>query len=297
MKNSKLLSSLVRGKWMITFEESIAKTAIVEKLMNGDFIADEYTRILSEEKPLLNAILAASGMGGSFDDAPKGSIAIIPICGTMLKYGTYCSYGTEEIAAEITKAANHRNIDAIVLDIDSGGGAVDAIAPLVDAIEKCSKPVVASCDLCASAAYWTATSCDRIIANNNISSEFGSIGVMMSFQDMIPYYKEMKINTHEIYSNHSEYKNRPFQLAKEGKYDEIKTEELDPLAIKFQTQVKTARGEKLNTEIPGILQGKMFGPENAKAYGLIDEIGNLDIAVQIARDLSKNALVNKFLKS
>jgi protease-4 len=296
MKNSKLLTCLIKGKWMITHEESIAKAAIVKKLMDGDFIAEDYSKMLSEEKPLMNAILAASGMGGSFDDAPKGSTAIIPIGGTMLKYGTYCSYGTEEIAAEITKAANHRNIDAIILDIDSGGGAVDAIAPLVDAIEKCSKPVVASCDLCASAAYWAATACDRIVANNNISAEFGSIGVMMSFQDVEPYYKDMGVITHTIYSNHSDYKNKPFQLAKEGKYDEIKTEELDPLAIKFQSQVKTSRGEKLNTEIPGILQGRMFGPEEAKAYGLIDEVGNLDTAVQIARDLTRSALVNNYLK-
>lgn len=281
---------------MISYPESIANAAIVKKLLDRDFVAEEYTKILSESKPLLSEILASSGMGGSFDEAPKGSVAIIPIGGTMLKYGTYCSYGTEEIAAEITKAANHRNIDSIILDIDSGGGAVDAIAPLVDAIAKCTKPVIASCDLCASAAYWTATACDRIVANNNISSEFGSIGVMMSFQDVEPYYKEMGIVQHTIYSTHSDYKNKPFQLAKEGKYDEIKTEELDPLAIKFQNQVKSSRGEKLNAEIPGILQGRMFGPEDAKAHGLIDAIGTLDTAIEIARDLSRNALVNNYLK-
>ncbi len=281
---------------MISFEESMAKHAIVRKLMDGDYLAEEYSKILSENKPLMDSILASSGMGGSFDDAPKGSIAIIPIGGTMLKYGTYCSYGTEEIAAEITKAANHRNIDAIILDIDSGGGAVDAIAPLVDAIERCNKPVVASCDLCASAAYWTATACDRIVANNNISAEFGSIGVMMSFQDAEPYYKEMGVINHTIYSNHSADKNESFELAKKGEYDKIKSEMLDPLAIKFQTQVKAARGEKLNTEIPGIISGKMFGPEDSKAYGLIDEIGNIDTAVQIARDLSKSALIDNYLK-
>ena len=296
MKNSKLLSSLVRGKWMITYADAIGGTGVVRKLLEGDYSSEEYDSILSERKPISSAVISASGLGGSFDNAPKGSTAIIPIIGTMLKYGTWCSYGTEEIAEEIAKAANHKNIDSIVLDMDSGGGAVDAIAPLVYEIEKCTKPVVASCDLCASACYWTASACDRIIANNNISSEFGSIGVMMAFQDMVPYYEEMKIKSHVIYSNHSEYKNRPFELAKQGKYDEIKTEELDPLAIKFQNQVKNARGQKLNTEIPGILKGRMFGSEQAKEYGLIDEIGNLDRAVQVARELSVNALVNNYLK-
>ena len=52
----------------------------------------------------------------------------------MLKYGTMCSYGTTEIAAVIKQAVSAPNISSIILDMDSGGGAVDAIAPLVDAI-------------------------------------------------------------------------------------------------------------------------------------------------------------------
>ena len=52
----------------------------------------------------------------------------------MLKYGTYCSYGTTEYAALIRDAADSANISSVLCDIDSGGGAVDAIAPLVDAI-------------------------------------------------------------------------------------------------------------------------------------------------------------------
>ncbi len=207
--------------------------------------------------------------------------------------------GTEEIAAEIRKAAAHKNIDAVVLDIDSGGGAVDAVAPMTQAIDDCKaagKPVVAHCDLCASAAYWVGAQCNRIIAANNISSEFGSVGVMMTFQDMEPYYEKMGVKFHSIYAPESNYKNLPFELAKKGEYEKIKTEVLSPLARKFQNQVRNKR-ENLNAEVEGILAGRMFDAENAKTYGLIDSIGNLAKAVEIAKDLASASVINNYLNT
>ena len=120
----------------------------------------------------------------------------------MLKYGTYCSYGTMEYADLIREAADSSNISSVLCDIDSGGGAVDAIAPLVDAIlyaRSKGKAVVAHCDLCASAAYYAASYCNEIIASNTISAEFGSIGVMMSFPDYAKYYESAGIKMHTIY--------------------------------------------------------------------------------------------------
>ena len=88
--------------------------------------------------------------------------------------------------------AHSANSSSVFCDTHSGGGAVDAIAPLVDAIlyaKSKGKAVVAHCDLCASAAYYAASYCDEIIASNTISAEFGSIGVMMSFPDYAKYYE------------------------------------------------------------------------------------------------------------
>jgi protease-4 len=226
-------------------------------------------------------------------------VAIIPLRGTMIKYGTMCSYGADEIAAAIDEAAANKKVTGIVLDIDSGGGAVDAVAPLVDAIRRAKaarKPVVACCDLCASAAYWTACECNEIMAANSISSEFGSIGVMMSFPDYAKYYEKEGIKVHTIYSNLSTYKNAPFEAAKLGKYDDIKTEELDPLARKFQANVRAKRAGKLNEDIEGILSGKVFYAEDALKHGLIDSIGTLDRAVERVRELAAEANINQYIK-
>ena len=209
-----------------------------------------------------------------------------------------CAYGADEIAEAIDEAAADKKVMGIVLDIDSGGGAVDAVAPLVDAIRRTKamgKPVVACCDLCASAAYWTACECNEIMAANAISSEFGSIGVMMQFPDYAKYYEKEGIKVHTIYSNLSTYKNAPFEAAKKGEYESIKAEELDPLARKFQANVRAKRAGKLDENVEGILNGKVFYAEDALKNGLIDSIGTLDRAVSRVREIAAEMNISNYI--
>ena len=121
---------------------------------------EKYTKILSGISPLQQLSYEGESL---YDKTPIGSTAIIPVKGTLIKYGTFCSYGADEIAEQIRSAALHKNISSLVLDIDSGGGACDAVAPICSAIEdvrKAGKAVVASCDLAASAASVSYTHLD-----------------------------------------------------------------------------------------------------------------------------------------
>lgn len=302
MAFSNLYSAICRGKWFVSFREAEANLAFVQKLMDKGMTSQGEDQ-LSERKPLCATFIEAGSVvaktSQSFSDAPSGAAAIIPIHGTMLKYGTYCAYGTTELADQIREAADSSNISSVILDIDSGGGAVDAIAPIVDAISFArskGKAVVAHCDLCASAAYYAACYCDEIIASNEISSEFGSIGVMMSFPDYAKYYEELGIKIHTIYSNLSDYKNAPFEAARKGDYKAIKDEELDPLARDFQNAVQTNR-ENLKKETEGILRGRMFYAHDAIAVGLCDSIGPLSFAIERAQSINAQATVNNYINS
>lgn len=297
---SKLYHSLLSMKFFVDLRQVDALSMLVSKYLErdvNDFTAEKY----SDEHPLEPKMVAASipSMSAGGQQQSEGrKIAIIPLHGNMIKYGTMCAYGADEIAEAIDKASDDAKVMGLVLDIDSGGGAVDAIAPLIDAIGRSQakgKPVVASCDLCASAAYYVAIHCDEVMANNTISSEFGSIGVMMSFPDYAKYYEKEGIKVHTIYSNLSTYKNQPFELAKEGKYDLIKAEELDPLARKFQQVVKTQRQGKLDEKVEGILAGKVFFAEDALKHGLIDSIGSEAKAVERCRELVAAASINDYI--
>jgi protease-4 len=302
MAFSSLYSAVCRGKWFISFRDVEANLILVDKLLERG-ITKEDAEKRSDVEPI-PVLLSTGGKeaksGNGFADAPKDSTAIIPIHGTLLKYGTYCSYGTTELADILRQAAESSNISSVLLDIDSGGGSVDAIAPLVDAIQYAQskgKSVVAHCDLCASAAYYIASYCDEIIASNQISSEFGSIGVMMSFPDYAKYYEREGVKVHTIYSSLSDYKNAPFEMAKEGKYEMIREEELDPLARDFQENVKANRGNKLKLDTTGLVRGRMFYAKDAIAVGLADAIGTLDFAIQRAREIPREVCINEYINS
>lgn len=298
---SHLYSAVMRGKWFIDLRDVESSHKILEQVLTGA-ASDKLGEELSTRKPLVMQVIAGTEMkvGKHFsDDLPEESVAVIPVHGTMLKYGTYCAYGTTEIADLIYEAANNPKISGVVLDMDSGGGSVDAIAPLVAALEynrSQKKSSVAYCDLCASANYYTAIYCDEIVAGNTISSEFGSIGVMMSFPDYAKYYEKEGVTLHTIYSDLSEYKNAPFEAAKKGEYELIKTEELNPLAKRFQTDVKSRR-KKLDLSVKGIISGRMFYAEEALKNGLIDSIGNKQFAIQRVREIRRDACVNEYLNS
>lgn len=288
MAFSTLYYTILNKPFFIDLRRIDAQAVLIDKFLERDVTGFSAEK-LSDKTPLLMTAVTpeAKSTSGDFNKAPSGSVAVIALRGDMLKEGTMCSYGTEEIAAVIREAAASPKIIGIRLDIDSGGGSVDAIAPMLDAIRFCQdqgKPVVASCDLCASAAYYVACHCDEIIANNSISAEFGSIGVMIQFPDYAKYYEQKGIKVHTVYSDLSSYKNAPFEAALKGDYKSIREETLNPLARQFQQAVRNRR-RNLDEKVDGILNGRMFFAADAKKHGLIDAIGNADTATEEVRRL------------
>ena len=300
---SRLYSALINKKWFYDFRHIDERVLLINKFLQHDIPEEWNAKNYSETHPIeyraSSQKESSSDEVNSYDDAPNNSIAVLPLKGDMIKDGTWCSYGTGEIAAMMREAADSEKILGIVLDVDSGGGAVDAIAPIVDAIQYVhskKKCVVASIDLCASAAYYASIYCDEIIANNMISAEVGSIGVMCSIVDYEKYYESEGIKVHSIYSDLSKYKNEPYEAAKKGEYGKIKSEQLDPLAKNFQDAVKKQRCN-LDTKIEGILEGRVFFAQDAKANGLIDDIGNMDFAIARCRRKCEEMTINDYINS
>lgn len=297
MKISYLYSAILKGTWAL--EPKILDS--LQPIVAGLFDKSMSTSSDGEEEEFLISTVDAEGnkisvnaanpnkQGASiFDNAAKGSTAIIPLKGVMLKEDTWCDYGTNTISSIMLEAVSHENINALLILGDSGGGAVDAIAPVTFAMEKAKAagmPVIFLADMAASAAYYAATFADHIMADNDISSEFGSIGVMVTFQDVQPYYEKLGVKFHKIYAPESTHKNKDFELALAGKYELIKKETLSPLAKGFMSTVRANRNGKVNLTIPGILNGRMFYAEKAKEYGLIDSVGNMDKALELIHQM------------
>lgn len=297
MHIDKLTFSILRAIWAIEPQLALSYAGFISKLITHNLESVE------EKLPLAAYAFTENGdrlmmyednngkQVSMFDSFPEASTAIIPLKGTMLKEDTWCSYGTESIASVMKEAAAHKNIKCLVMEGDTGGGAVDSIFPIIDArnfAKKMGKPIVGSGDTIGSAGYYAFSCFDLIVAQNDISSAFGSIGVVASFQDVQPYYEKLGVKFHKVYAPESDAKNQAFDLALKGDYSLIKSELLSPLARKFQADVRAFRAGKIDITQKGILNGKMFFAQDAVKFGLADEIGNLEHAIKRANELAKS---------
>lgn len=191
--------------------------------------------------------------------------------------------GSETLVAALRAARDDDSVRAIVLRIDSPGGsavASDVIWREV-LLAKEQKPVVASMsDLGASGGYYIAMAADSIVAQP--ATLTGSIGVVAG-----------KIATRGLY----EKVGVTVEPVSDGRFAEIYSSVMpfsDDERIKMQEHVdaiyeqfltKAAEGREMTRDaVHELAQGRVWTGRQAKARGLVDELGGLDRAVAMAKD-------------
>lgn len=283
MKTSRVLTEILRHAWMMDLRAVNGFLPVVANWLNGNDVMFEDRGRLQ-----IKAAMAGTFTPDDIDDlndVPENTVAIVPMKGELLKYDDLCSYGTMSVAGLVKTAAMNKNIVALVLDVDSPGGSVNAIPPMLEAIrfaKQMKKPVIVHGDLVASAAMYVSVFADYIVADNELSSEFGSIGVMVQFADYTDFWEKQGVKLHTVYAPESTHKNAEYEKAIKGDYEPLQKNILSPLAVQFQEAVKGARGKKLNLLTDGLLNGKMFFGGDAVKAGLADGIGSLSKAVEMA---------------
>lgn len=298
-----LISAILRQPWYIEPDFVQTHAPLIAQFIQRGYVPvpGELKEELSKKPYIIRAAVAGSGSaavaaaeitgsmrrGYDYNDAPTGSKAVIPVKGVLLKedQDDGCGYfvaGTQTIARRIREADQHRNIDGIILNIDTPGGSVAGIQALADTIKNTQKPIIAFVDgMAASAGYFAASAADYIVLENE-SISAGCIGTMISIIDTQPYFEALGVRFHDIVSNLSPDKNADYYKALEGDYDPIKENTLDPLAKQFHDYVMAAR--------PNIdksaLTGKLYFAADALKLNLADEIGSLERAVQKLDELA-----------
>lgn len=300
--NYHLISSIIKGIWAINEESALGYAPLLNNIMGGSQVAFEFNQdkyqVSMMQRNSLSELKASSDKENEiFNGAPKGSIAIIPISGPLMKNDQYCGpVGMQTIGQLIIAAENSPNIDGIILKIDSPGGTVDGTVDLSQIVKETKKPVIAFADgLMASAALWIGASADEIIAANN-KTEIGSIGVLLSFADMQPAYEKLGVKFHTVTADQSQDKTKMFDELRAGKYENYKREVLNPIAEDFQAHISSTRPNANKEQ----MTGKIYFAENLIG-SLVDSIGNMAHAIERINQLinenekqtSKKALNNK----
>jgi ClpP class serine protease len=195
--------------------------------------------------------------------------------------------GTASLGRSMQAADAHENVVAHVVCIDSGGGSVDGTAELGAITKGLTKPIVAYSDgIIASAAYWYASACSRIVLNNSTCA-VGSIGVMCSVADYKPMLEALGVKFHDLRADDSDEKNEDFRQMLEGNYKPYIANVLNPLRDMFAATVKANRPQLATKEREKKLHGGMYFADGAVADGLVDEIGSFSRAVELALELAE----------
>lgn len=272
--NLQLAFDIRRGQWLVSDAAALLPVAL-------DLLTHVQPTLFDTLEFLPMAYLSSGGavpLDSTTEPPKENCVATIPLCGTITKYDTCGTIGTSTIASELIRMATKKQVVGIVLDIDSGGGACNAIPQMIEAIHKVQsmgKPIVAHCDLCASAAYWIASQCDAIYADN-LLSRIGSIGVMTQIIDDSNSANGDKVIS--VYATESPDKNLPYRKALGGDFSLLQSE-MSPIVKQFHAAIKSGR-INLQSDAPGVLTGAIFMSEQAKDVGLVDDIRTLAESVE-----------------
>lgn len=207
----------------------------------------------------------------------QGSTAIIPVDGTLSKrtFLFDCGSTYAGIRDSIQTALDDPSVSNILLDVDSPGGTVSGVSELADFIAKADKikPVYAYTDgLMCSAAYWLACAARQIMAAP--TATVGSIGVLSTHTDRSARDQNAGIKRTMITAgSHKAIGHDAAPL--DDKSRAVIQGNLDQLYGIF-TDTVAANRNVATDDAEQWADGKVFLAEDAKAQGLIDEVGTRD---------------------
>ena len=189
----------------------------------------------------------------------------------------------EDVVDALDQAARAKEVRAIVLRIDSPGGtypAADAIADAVGRARSAGKPVIVSMgDVAASGGYLAAIRGDVIVAQpTTITASIGVFSIWPVASELLASLG-IRVERLSIGTNAGMYS--PFQVPTPAQSAAV-SRELDTVYAEFTRQVGEAR--KLDgARLDAAARGRVLSGIDAKQAGLIDELGGLQLAVNIAK--------------
>lgn len=205
-------------------------------------------------------------------------IGIVEIHGTMIKRAGGMDamsglVGYEQVEAAITEALNDRQVETLVLNIDSPGGEASGVDGLAESIYQArgrKRIVAVANDIAASAAYWIASAADEVVVPR--TAEVGSIGVVMVHADMSGAMEGAGIDVTHIYAGAHKIDGTPYQPLSNQAEERFRAD-VDYLYGVFVETVARNRG--LNeSAVRGTEALTFFGPGAVRA-GLADSVETL----------------------
>ena len=212
----------------------------------------------------------------------RNKVAVIYAEGNIVDGKDNQQVAGDRFAEIISKVRQDSTVKAVVLRVNSPGGAVLAAEKIKGEVDLLQKrvPVIASFgDYAASGGYWISAGCNKIYSD--ATSLTGSIGVFSIVPDLSGTLdRKLHVNITPVNSNrHADMYNgfRPLTPA-ETSYMQATVESV---YSRFTSVVAEGRGMTVQ-QVEELAQGRVWTGAEAVRNGLVDEIGNIEDAIRYA---------------
>ena len=276
---------------LIEYPQDAVTYKLVDGLKYDDEVKTEIKeRIHVDQNEFINFVTIAKYVKGvDYKATGKNKIAVIYAEGDIVDgKGAKEDIGGDTYRWYIRKARFDKDVKAIVLRINSGGGSSLASENLWReiTIARKEKPVVISFgDVAASGGYYMSCNADTIFAQPNTIT--GSIGVFSVIPNMQQFFKNKLGITFDGVKTAPEADGLTVVKPLSDVQKRYLQNEIDSVYLGFKTRV--ADGRKKTVEyIDSIAQGRVWGGQRALSLGLVDRIGGLQDAIDCAARMSKS---------
>lgn len=272
MKYEHIVTEVFRKPWAILPEKLELIAQLVALRASGERLSEE------EIRARLNA---ASLLAGPRTTQSFGTVAVIPMRGViarrmdlMTQISGGCSI--EKLTASFRQALADQAVKAIVFDVDSPGGTVDAVPELADEIYKArsQKKIIAVANgMAASAAYWLASQASEVVVTP--SGAVGSIGVFCEHEDVSEAMKKAGVSISLIHAGKYKTEGNSFEPLSDEARAELQSK-VDAFYGMFVKAVARGRRTAQDDVRGGFGQGRMVLAADAVKGGMADRIATLD---------------------
>lgn len=197
-----------------------------------------------------------------------GSVGVIELNGVIMD--------SKKTLRRLERFEEDDQIKAVVLRLNSPGGSVAPSQEIYEAVKNYKKPLVVSMgSVAASGAFYIACGAKKVFANPGTIT--GSIGVIMEFANLQKLYEWAKIQRYSLKTG--KYKDAG------ADYREMSDDEKALLQgmindVLHQFKQAVATGRKMSMEdVSAIADGRILSGNQAKAAGLVDELGTIRDAI------------------
>ena len=294
MKNSRNLSLEKLNEVADSLYSYNASGCLAHNLVDGMIYEDQLDSIIKknidlEENKSINYIsfkkYLSDNKFGFGKSKNKGNIALIYAVGDIISGNSVDgSMGSNTIVKAINKAKNDSSVKAVVLRVNSPGGSALASDVIWRALEltKKVKPVIVSMgDVAASGGYYISCGADKIFAEpNTITGSIGVFGVVPNFGKMLDKkigitFDRVETNEHAAFTMFNSLDKKELSVFQKG---------VNEIYDTFISKVAYGRDGLKKNDVHKIAKGRVWSGEEALDLELIDEIGDLNKAINYAAE-------------